>query len=39
MDRGSIIEAIQNNWGSFLLGYIIGSGSFPILVEQISQAF
>ena len=37
--KESMLDVIRNNWGSFLLGWIIGAGLFPMLVEQISAAF
>lgn len=35
----SIAEAITDNIAAFLLGWVVGAGLFPMLVEQISQAF
>ena len=35
----SITEAIQDNILAFLVGWLVGAGLFPMLVEQISQAF
>lgn len=34
MERGSILEIIQNNIAAFLLGWIVGGGLLPMLLEQ-----
>lgn len=39
MDKQNILTTIQDNIASFLLGWIFGAGLFPMLVEQITQAF
>jgi len=39
MDKTSIAEMIQNNIAAFLLGWVVGGGLLPMLVEQISNAF
>jgi hypothetical protein len=39
MSKENIIQSVQDNIAAFLLGWIFGAGLFPMLVEQISQAF
>lgn len=39
MKSADIAEMIQNNIAAFLLGYLVGGGLFPMMVEQISNAF
>jgi hypothetical protein len=36
---GTVIKAVQDNIAAFLLGWIFGAGLFPMLVEQITNAF
>jgi hypothetical protein len=35
---GSVMEAVQDNLLAFLLGWLVGAGLAPMLVEQIAQA-
>ena len=35
---GSIVEAVQDNILAFLLGWLVGAGLAPMLVEQITAA-
>lgn len=35
---GSVIEAVQDNILAFLLGWLVGAGLAPMLVEQITAA-
>lgn len=39
MSKENILEMFQTGGGLFLLGWIFGAGLFPMLVEQLSQAF
>lgn len=32
----SIAEAVQDNIAAFLLGWLVGAGLFPMMVEQIT---
>jgi hypothetical protein len=34
----SVIEAVQDNILAFLLGWLVGAGLAPMLVEQITSA-
>ena len=38
MDKTGILEMIQNNIASFLLGWVVGGGLAPMLVQQITSA-
>lgn len=35
---GSVLEAVQDNILAFLLGWLVGQGLAPMLVEQITAA-
>lgn len=37
--KENMLKTIQDNIAAFLLGWIFGAGLFPMLVEQITQAF
>jgi len=39
VDKTSIAEMIQNNIAAFLLGWVVGGGLLPMLVEQVANAF
>jgi hypothetical protein len=38
MKYNSVIEAVQDNILAFLLGWLVGAGLAPMLVEQITSA-
>ena len=38
MKYNSVIEAVQDNILAFLLGWLVGAGLAPMLVEQITAA-
>lgn len=37
--KENMLKMVSDNIAAFLLGWIFGAGLFPMLVEQITQAF
>lgn len=37
MDKSNIVETIKDNVAAFLFGYIVASGTWPILWDQLTN--